>query len=535
VPDGPLARPAARLVGAVAAGVALALAFPPYDLWPLALISVGALSLLVRGVSRRLAALLGLAFGVAFFLQLTRWMLVIGADAWVLVALAEGAFFALLALGLRVSASLRLWPLWHAALWVAAEGLRARLPLGGLPWGKLAFSQVDAPFASLAAIAGAPLVTFATALAGAALAAALLLVRASPLRAAAAGLAALAVAALGLAVPVPTSPPTSPPASGAREVTAAVVQGNVPRAGLDFLGQRQQVLRNHVRATHELAARVRAGTLPAPDLVIWPENASDIDPYSDVEARALIDEAVRDVAAPVLVGAVAQGPDPEHVRNLGIVWTPRSGAGATYVKRHPVPFGEYVPFRSLLQPWIGRLDRIPRDFAAGDRPGVLDLGATRVGVVICFEIAYDDLVRDTVRGGGQALVVQTNNATYGRTGQPEQQLAISRLRAVEHGRTLLVAATSGISAVIAPDGAVLDRSGEFVADLLVARVPLRTTRTLATEVGAWPELLLGLLGLAGVLVAARRRRRGSSGAARAGTVTSPAGRPARDAIRRART
>jgi apolipoprotein N-acyltransferase len=532
VPGGRLARPTAaglagRLVGAVTAGLGLALAFPPYGWWPLALAAVGALSLLVRGSSSGRAALLGLVFGVAFFLLLARWLLVIGPDAWVLVALVEGAFFALLALGLRVTSPLRLWPLWHAALWLAVEGLRARLPLGGLPWGKLAFSQVDAPFASYAALAGAPLVTFTAALAGTVLAAGLLVVRTRPLAAAAAGLAALAVGVLGLAVP--------PPAPATRQVTAAVVQGNVPRLGLDFFGQREQVLRNHVRATHVLAERVRAGTLPKPDLVIWPENASDIDPYGDVGARALIDQAVQDVGAPVLVGAVAEGPDPEHVRNLGIVWMPEEGAGATYLKRHPVPFGEYVPLRSLLQPWIGRLNRIPRDFSAGDRPGVLDLGPTRVGVVICFEIAYDDLVRDTVRGGGQALVVQTNNATYGRTGQPEQQLGVSRLRAIEHGRTLLVAATSGISAVVTPDGAVVDRSREFVADLLVERVPVRTTRTLATRTGAWPELLLGLLGVAGVVAGRTRRGRGSGRVPTTATVTSPEGQPERAATRRART
>jgi apolipoprotein N-acyltransferase len=529
VADSALTRLPGRFVAAILAGTGLALAFPPYDLWPLAIVSVGGLSLLVRGVSWRGAALLGMGFGVAFFLVLTRWMLVIGPDAWVLLSVVEGAFFALLTVALRLTAPLRAWPLWHAALWVAAEGLRARLPFGGLPWGKLAFAYTDTPLAPYAAVGGVPLVTFAAALAGCGLAAVpLLVVRGRPVAAAAAGLAVFAVGAAGLALPLPD--PVG------REVTAAVVQGNVPRAGLDFLGQREQVLRNHVAATRELAARVRAGTLPEPDLVIWPENASDIDPYLDDGARALIDAAVRDVGAPILVGAVVQGPDPAHVQNTGIVWTPGQGPGDTYVKRHPVPFGEYVPFRSVLQPWIGRLDRIPRDFYAGDRPGVLTVGPARVGVVICFEIAYDDLVRDTVRGGGEMLVVQTNNATYGRTGQPEQQLAISRLRAAEHGRTLLVAATSGISAVATPDGAVVDVSQEFTADLLVAKVPLRSARTVATRVGAWPELGIALLGLVGIALAVGRgRSRRPGAAAPTYTVASPA-RP-EDATRygRART
>jgi apolipoprotein N-acyltransferase len=452
-----------------------------------------------------------------------RWMLVIGPDAWILVALVESAFFAPLAAGLRLTAHLPGWPLWHAALWVAMEAVRGRLPFGGLPWGKLAFALADAPFAPYAAAAGAPLVTFAGVLAGSALAAALLLVRTHPWPAAAAVLSAVAVGGLASAVSLPRS--------GDRMVTAAVIQGNVPRAGLDFFGQREQVLRNHVAATHKLASDVRAGRLPRPDLVIWPENSSDIDPYADPIARALIDDAVRAVGVPVLVGAVASGPDARHVRNLGIVWTPEGGPGESYVKRHPVPFGEYVPFRDVLQPWISRLDRIPRDFAAGDRPGVLDLGATRVGVLICFEIAYDDLVRDTIRGGGQLLVVQTNNATYGRTGQPEQQLAISRLRALEHGRTLLVAATSGISAIAAPDGSMLNRSQEFVADVLVADVPVRSGRSLATAVGAWPELLAGLVALVGVVLATRTDRYTVTPATR----TAPAQPPGKTRDRRART
>ena len=171
---------------------------------------------------------------------------------------------------------------------------------------------------------------------------------------------------------------------------------------------------------------------------------------SDPEAFDLIEGAVDAVGVPVLVGAVLDGPGPDYVSNTGIVWSPETGPGERYVKRHPVPFGEYIPFRDQLSGLIARLDQIPRDFAAGSRPGVLDVGPTRVGDVICFEIAYDGIVRDVVDGGAKVLVVQTNNATYNGTGQPEQQLAMSRLRAIEHGRAVLVAATSGISAVVLP-------------------------------------------------------------------------------------
>jgi apolipoprotein N-acyltransferase len=197
------------------------------------------------------------------------------------------------------------------------------------------------------------------------------------------------------------------------------------------------------------------------------------------------------------------------VLNIGLVWDPDTGPGQAYVKRHPVPFGEYLPLRSLLSRVITRFDRIPRDFAAGSEPGLLQVGPVPAGVVICFEIAYDELVRDTVRAGGQVLVVQTNNATYGRTGQPEQQLAISQVQAVASGRTTLVAATSGISAVIDPHGQVLWRSTEFTADSTVTEVPMRAGLTPAMRLDGLVEILAVVL-LVVLLAAARRRAPQSS-------------------------
>jgi apolipoprotein N-acyltransferase len=192
------------------------------------------------------------------------------------------------------------------------------------------------------------------------------------------------------------------------------------------------------------------------------------------------------------------------VRNTGIVWVPETGPGERYVKRHPVPFGEYIPFRSLVRKVTSKVDLVPRDFASGDQAGVLDVGPARLGDVICFEVAYDGLVRDVVKEGGRLVVVQTNNATFGRSGETTQQLAMGRLRAVEHGRAVLVAATSGVSAVIAPDGTLRDRSSVFTRDVLVQRIPLRDARTVATRLGALPELLLVLLGLGAVVAGARR-------------------------------
>ena len=501
-------RAAPRTAVAAVAGLALAAAFPPYGIWPLSLGAVAALSLLTRGRTGRQGAWLGFAFALPFFTWLLLWLRVVGFDALLGLAAAESLFFVALGAGLAITSRLPLWPVWAGCLWTAQELARDRIPFGGFPWGRLAFATGrsgagGSPFTPLAALGGAPAVTFAVALTGALLAAALVRAagrgRAHRWRALIPAALAGLVAVLGSGVPVHTD--------AADTVTVAVVQGNVPRSGLDFLGQRRAVLDNHVAATLDLARDIKAGHTPRPDLVIWPENSSDLDPFTNPDAYAEIDRAVQAVGVPVLVGALVDRADPDGIENQGIVWDPRTGPGAHYTKQHPVPFGEYVPFRSLLSRYITRLDRISRDFVPGNTTGVLQVGPARLGDVICFEVAYDEIVRDTVNSGGRALVVQTNNATYGHTGEPEQQLAMSRVRAVEHGRAILTAATSGISAFVAPDGRVVARTDEFTQTTLTARIPLRDEKTIADRVGAIPEWTVAMFGVLACAAAVRRGRR----------------------------
>lgn len=516
------ARLLLRVLGSVGGGLLLVLSFPPYDVVWLAPPALAVMTLSWHGVRARRGFWLGILAGAAFLLWHLHWMTVIGDDAWLLLGLAFSVFYGLIGAGVAATSSLRIWPLAVPLLWVAVEALRGHVPWGGFPWGDLAFGQTSTTLTPYAALGGAPLVSFAVALVGSLLAYAWT-VRSRP-RAAVASLVGVAVVCTaGGLVPLPVEGET---AGGPAYTTAAVVQGNVAGPGMDAFGDtRALVLSNHVRETERLAADVRAGRVPQPDLVIWPENASDLDPYADPDARALIQQGVDAIGVPVLVGAVVTKPDdPRYVWNVGIVWQPRAGAqggGPTefYVKQHPVPFGEYVPFRELLAKVISRFDRVPRDFAAGDSTGVLQVGPAVLGDLICFEVAYDELAHAAVVGAGvtgpqagqgaRILTVQTNNATYGLTGQPEQQLAMSRLRAVEHGRAVLVAATSGISAIIAPDGVEEQVLPEFVAGHLVSKVPLRDSLTVADRLGALPQLA-GVAGavalLLVVLVRSRRRR-----------------------------
>jgi apolipoprotein N-acyltransferase len=506
---------------AVAGGLLLTLAFPPVGWWPLAPVAVALITTAIwaPGTARplRRGAALGFLAGAAFFIVLLFWLRVIGPDAWLVLAIVQAAYFAPLGACLAAVARLRLAPLWAAGVWVASEALRGRAPFGGFTWGRLAFSQSASPFTRYVSIGGAPLLTFVVALAGGLIAvAAGGWPRNAGTRRGHHAIARLAAAAAVIALAV-AGPAIPLPRAAGQSVTVAVIQGNVPRLGLHFYGQRAAVLDNHVNAMHKLAVLVQAGRVGKPDLVILPENSSDLDPYQDLGAYALISSAVRAVGAPTLVGAMTFTKDGQHLQNRGIVWSPVTGPGAYYVKQHPVPFGEYVPMRSVLTKFIKRFSLVPYDQVAGHRPGVLRLGPVVAGDVICFEIAYDGIVRDAVTRGGQVIVVQTNNADYGRTSQPAQQLAVSRLRAVEHARPVLIAATSGISAIITADGRVLAQSRQFTQAIFVRQIRTSTALTLADRLGELPEWVLAgagacaaaLLpaGMLGIAIRGKTRRR----------------------------
>jgi apolipoprotein N-acyltransferase len=503
-------RVAVRAAAGSGIGALIALAFPPMDLlggWA-AVPAVAAALLMLRGLDWRAGVVVGMALGSGFFLVLLSWIRVLGPDAWIVLSLVCALFWAGAGAVLPWLLSHRAWVVTVPLAWVGMEALRERIPFGGFPWGRLAYSQAGTPLVGWAALGGPALVTFVVVLAATSLLAALDAVRER--RAPGAVVALIGVAALALSGAAARGAGLGGPDVATQPI--AIVQGNVPRLGLDFNAQRRAVLDNHVRATEELAARVSAGEVPAPVAVIWPENSSDVDPVRNVDAAEQIDRAADAIGAPILVGGVVVNPadpptddHPGTILNVALVWDPQTGPGERYVKRHPVPFGEYLPFRGLLTRFITRFDRVPRDFAGGDDPGFLTIGPVPIGIVICFEISYDDLVRDAVRAGGQTLVVQTNNATYGRTGQPEQQLAISRVQAVASGRTTLVAATSGISAVIGPDGRPTWQTEEFTTASTVSDVPLRAGLTPAMRLGNLVEA--AALALLVVLLAAGRSRR----------------------------
>nr|WP_250760956.1 apolipoprotein N-acyltransferase [Streptomyces sp. MSC1_001] len=503
-------RPGAALLS----GFLLYLSFPPRPLWWLALPAFALLGWALRG--RRLRAGFGLGYlaGLGFLLPLLVWTgEEVGAGPWLALAAVEALFVAAAGLGIAAVSRLPWWPVLAAGVWIIGEGARARVPFGGFPWGKIAFGQADGVFLPLAAVGGTPVLGFAVALCGFGLYETYRQLRVHRATGAVPR-GPLAVAVLSVLVPVGGALAALPLVDDSAEdgtATVAAVQGNVPRLGLDFNAQRRAVLDNHAARTRELAEDVKAGRAPRPDFVLWPENSSDIDPYANADAADVIDGAVRAIGVPTVIGAVV-APETGKLRNTLIEWDPERGPVATYDKRHVQPFGEYIPLRPVVRLFNSNVDRVSRDFGAGTKVGVFDLAGTQVGLATCYEAAFDWAVRDTVTHGAQLITVPSNNATFGRTEMTYQQLAMSRVRAVEHSRSVVVPVTSGVSAIIRPDGEIVAQTKMFTPDVLVEKVPLRSSLTPATRMGTLPEGLLVTLGAAGLgwsafrAVRARRTR-----------------------------
>ena len=495
---------------AVVAGVVLDAAFPSVGAWGLAFPAVGAALLLARGRGLWGAYGLGVLFGLGFMVPQLQWSgIYVGALPWLSLAALAGMLLALVLPGWTLAWRLAghvpgTLPLAAGAVWVAVEALRARVPFGGFGWGRLGFSQADSPVRWLASTGGVPLVGFGVVvLSATAVLVALLLLRgrrhgtgAAPVVRALAAPAAL-VLLLGLLVGYAAVRVDRTVLASDVTVRVGAVQGDVPRAGLDFNAQRRAVLDNHVQGTLDLAARIDAGREEPVDLVLWPENASDIDPLLNEDAAAVIGAAADAVGVPVLLGAVLQGPG-ENLTNAMLVWEPGTGyRGRTddprtngyYAKQALAPFGEFIPYRPFFRAFSPLVDSVT-DFAPGDRAAVLDVGGASVGSAICFEVLDDETVRGQVLAGADLLVVPTNNATFGFTDENVQQLAMSRLRAVEHGRDLVHISNVGTSAVVSADGTTGRRTTLFSPDVLIADVQLRSGRTLATAWGPAPELAL---------------------------------------------
>ncbi len=389
---------------------------------------------------------------------------------------------------------------------VTAECLLARWPFGGFPWLKLAWGQVGGPLEVLARIGSTSLVSLAVALIGAAV---LLLLVGITRRSITTGGVGLAIVGLILALVggVTVTQPSS--ASNNRTLQVAAIQGNVPRLGLEFNAQRRAVLNNHASATKELAEAVRRGEQPQPDIVLWPENSSDVSPMTDAVAARTIDDAASAIGVPIIVGTFTY----DHgTQNTMLLWDPHTGPNSLqrHEKIYLQPFGEYMPLRDLLRHVTDLVD-LAGDMTPGAGDGTISFvpraEPVTIGFATCFEVIFDAAYRDAVLAGAEILATPTNNATFGFTDMSHQQLAMSRLRAIEHHRAVVVAATSGISAIVAPDGTVEQQTEIFEKHILNAELPLLDKLTFATRYGRAIEMGIIAFSVLVLIAAIIRTRR----------------------------
>lgn len=478
-----------RSLLAVLGGALCFTSFEPLGWWPAAIIGVALLTTSLapwksNELRKRTGALIGFLFGLGFYVPLLPWVgEFVGRLPWLALATTEACYFAVFG-AFAVPIARHTWSIVGLPLWfVTCEYIRSNWPFGGFSWGRLAWGQIDGPVAQWASIGGPALVTLVTVLAAAMLAS-----RRLPL-----AIGGIAVAASGLLIPVLT-----PHANDEGEVKVAAIQGNVPRMGLDFNAQRRAVLANHARVTSEVKEPV--------DLVIWPENSSDVNPFADKEARELITSAVAQINAPTLVGTITV--DEVGPRNTMVVFNPDGTTGEFHYKKFLQPFGEYMPYRDFFRRFSSFVD-MAGNFQPGTGNGVVTMNDVKVGIATCYEVAFDAAARTAVNNGAQILTTPTNNATFGFTDMTYQQMAMSRMRAIETDRAVVIAATSGSSALIRPDGSVISHTRIFEPATLVDTLPLRGTHTIASQFGHMIEwaLVIGGLGAAILAILVSRRTR----------------------------
>ncbi|MGB7425367.1 MAG: apolipoprotein N-acyltransferase [Ornithinimicrobium sp.] len=514
-----------RLLLAALGGLGLWLSFPSFNMWFLAPIGMALIVLSLTGVGVLKGTVLGVVAGWAYFIPLLSWSgIFVGAVPWfalaTLSALYVAAFGAVVAYLQGRDPDSRVRPVAVALTWMVAEFARATTPFGGFPWGRLGFSQADSPVLAVVRWVGVPGLGFIVALSGAFLALGIHTWRATPgaKRRGVARRLLTSITAVGLGVAVLVAPVLIPRPADGPTLDVVAIQGNVPEMTLEFNAQRRAVLDNHVDATKEAADLVRAGEIARPDLVLWPENSSDIDPLRNADAAAVIDEAVQAIDAPLVVGAVVAPPE-QDLANVSLLYLPDEGPVQSYVKRRPVPFAEYIPYRDFFRNFSDKVDLVSTNFGAGDEVGLLEVplgdddpsgdDAAQLGVAICFEVVIDDVMTDTVLAGADVLTVPTNNATFGFTDESVQQLAASRVKAVELGRSIVHISTVGVSGFVAPDGSVTQQSELFTRAILSGEVTRRTEITPAVRLSAWMErgaaVALGLLVVVSMI--GRRSRR----------------------------
>ena len=493
----------AALLLVLAAGPIMDAGFPDGDWWPLTFVGIGMMLWAYRGRRAGSAFLVGFVGGMSFYLFHIQWASeFLGLVPMLALSFLESLFFGVGAIAIALayrwttrvwrgtSARLLLLPLIVAGLWTAREAIASVWPYGGFAWGRVALSQSESPLADLFGWFGISGVGFLMVFLVAVCVEAMALHKADRVLRAA---VAVGLAAVILAIP-------AFPVALDGTMRVAAVQGN-GKAGYFDRGEPGNVLESQIDATSPL---IQAGEKP--DVVVWPEGGSDSSPYDNPRTAQVFDAISKEFDAPLVSGVITTRVDDEGVEtyyNTSVLWDSDNEATDYYDKKHPVPFGEYVPDRAFWRPFAPDLiDLIGREYTPGTTDTVFDIDGVIAGINICFDIVDDQILTDSVDEGAQIIFAQSNNADFGRTDESVQQLAIARIRALELGRSVVNISTVGTSAIIAPDGSTIDELPTYTAGAMIENVPLSTTTTPAVFLGRQIEWLVSGIGVLGLLVAA---------------------------------
>lgn len=481
---------------AMVSGFALQGAFPATNFWPLAFIGVFLLLWSLLGRRFWSSFVIGTAAGASFWLSLINWLtLYLGPVPWLALGILQALFFGLGAslMALALNRGPTRWPsrfgrlglvsIVIAALWTLRESVTSVWPYGGFSWGRLAHSQSQSPLAHDVAWVGTAGVTFVVALTAALIFQVLREKRRS--------LLVLPILVFVAAIAVPSFVIDI---SGTTKVLA--VQGN-SKAGLFDHGAPGEILQDHI-----------SGTLPFVgkdvDMVVWPENASDIDPLQSQLAALMLTTVSAKIEAPIVTGTITTTSD-ERYFNSSLVWS--DGLQAQYDKIHPVPFAEYMPNRDLWRTFQPDLvDLVTRNYSFGTRSNVVDINGVLTGIAICFDITDDQQAYQMISQGAELILAQTNNADFGKTSENLQQLSIARLRAIETGRSVVNISTVGTSEIISPTGETIDSIPAYQPGAMLSAVPLSSTITPAMAFGRFIEWTIGAVGIVGLSLIVIRRK-----------------------------
>ncbi|MGC0370934.1 apolipoprotein N-acyltransferase [Microbacterium sp. SLBN-111] len=494
-PPRPIVRLAFAAPLSTAAGLLLVTAFPAPALWPMAFPAVAMALVALAGRRVWSAVLVGFLFGAAFFsVNLLFTARYLGPIPWIALSVLESLLTAAFAVPIALAyrwmpriapgrvGRLVLLPALVAGLWTLREQIVGSWPYGGFPWGRIGVSQVNGPFAEVASWVGMSGLSFLVVVF---CAMAIEFARSGRFRRPVGAVPALVVLVALLALP-------QFPTTDAGSLRVGAVQGNGP-AGYFDQRARNAVLNAQLAASAPLLGQKM-------DVLLWPEGGVDSDPTRSQSTAAVLDELSRRLDAPLLISAVTErGP---NLYNSSLLWTADGAPEQMYDKRHPVPFGEYVPDRAFWEPFAPDLiGLIGREYTPGTADPVVDIDGVVAGLAICFDVIYDDVVWDGASEGAEVYLFQTNNADFRGTDENLQQLAFARMRAIETARSVVNLSTVGTSQVIAPDGATRDELPVDAAGYMLDDVPLRTGLTPAVVIGPALKIVLGWGSLAGLAAA----------------------------------